>query len=262
MSEETAPTPDRAMKLGAQFYTLRHLTGDRAGFEECLRRVAEIGYSGVQLSAVGCMGGETPEVTAEAARELLDRHGLVCCATHRPWDRLRDHGDAEAGFHRALGCELVGLGFPPDPSDLDSLIPQVEILAREMRARGLRFAYHNHELEFANAGGETYFERLMAVPDLHFILDTYWVWVGGIDPARLLPALEGRVEAVHLKDLLPVGREVRFAPVGEGNLDWDAILPACAEAGTEWLVVEQDETYGRDPFDCLASSFAYVASRI
>ena len=248
------------MKLAAQLYTVRHLTGTREGFEDCLRRVAEIGYAGVQLSAVGCMNGDDPEVSASEARTMLDRHGLVCCATHRPWDRLRNDPDAETEFHGALGCSVAGLGYPPKP--FEELLPEIETVARDLSARGLTFSYHNHELEFGRSNEGTFFDRLRRVPDLHFILDTYWVWVGGLDPARLLPDLNGRVSVVHLKDLLPVAREVRYAPVGEGNLDWNAILPACAAAGTQWLVVEQDETYGRDPFDCLESSFEYVSPRI
>jgi sugar phosphate isomerase/epimerase len=42
--------------------------------------------------------------------------------------------------------------------------------------------------------------------------------------------------------------------VGEGNLDWPAILDAAREAGTEWYLVEQD-TCQRDPFESLAISF-------
>lgn len=250
------------MKLAAQLYTLRDLTKTAEGFEECLRRVAEIGYEGVQLSAVGCMTGDAPEVDAAQARILLDRYGLVCCATHRPWDRLRDHPDAEAEFHRTLGCEVVGLGMLPNQSDMPGFLPECVRVAEAFHARGLEFAYHNHEIEFSRIGGVLYFDALRDVPHLGFILDTYWVWVGGLDPAKLIPELAGRVRCVHLKDLLPVGREVRFAPVGEGNLDWGAILPACREAGTEWLVAEQDETYGRDPFDALASSHRFVAARI
>jgi sugar phosphate isomerase/epimerase len=45
-----------------------------------------------------------------------------------------------------------------------------------------------------------------------------------------------------------------MAEVGEGNLNWGAILPACKAAGVEWYIVEQDETYGGDPFDCLGTS--------
>ena len=249
------------MRLAAQLYTLRDLTRTRTGFEECLRRVAEIGYAGVQLSAVGCMGGDAPEVDAADARSLLDRYGLVCCATHRPWDRLKNHADEETEFHRTLGCGVVGLGMLPNPSDLAGFLPECVGVAEAFHVRGLEFAYHNHEIEFSHIGGVLYFDALRDVPHLGFILDTYWVWVGGLDPAKLLPRLKGRVRCVHLKDLLPVGREVRFAPVGEGNLDWAEILKACDTAGTEWGVVEQDDTYGRDPFDALAASYRYLAAK-
>ena len=49
-----------------------------------------------------------------------------------------------------------------------------------------------------------------------------------------------------------------MAPVGEGNLDWDGIIPACVAAGVEWYAVEQDD-YLSDPFDCLRSSYEYLA---
>jgi len=44
-----------------------------------------------------------------------------------------------------------------------------------------------------------------------------------------------------------------FAEVGEGNLNWPAILDACKEAGVRWHIVEQDISQ-RDPFESLAIS--------
>jgi sugar phosphate isomerase/epimerase len=44
-----------------------------------------------------------------------------------------------------------------------------------------------------------------------------------------------------------------MAEVGEGNLNWPAILAACKSAGVEHLLVEQDICY-RDPFDSLELS--------
>jgi len=38
------------------------------------------------------------------------------------------------------------------------------------------------------------------------------------------------------------------------------IIEAAAAAGAEYLLIEQDLTYGRDPFDCLADSRAYLRS--
>ena len=45
-----------------------------------------------------------------------------------------------------------------------------------------------------------------------------------------------------------------MAEVGEGNLNWPAILNACRESGVAWYAVEQDICQ-RDPFDSLAISY-------
>ena len=53
---------------------------------------------------------------------------------------------------------------------------------------------------------------------------------------------------------------VEFAEVGQGNMNWPELLPASIEAGAEFFFIEQDMTYGRDPFDCIADSRAYLKS--
>ena len=52
--------------------------------------------------------------------------------------------------------------------------------------------------------------------------------------------------------------EIRMAPVGKGNLAWHKILPALRTAGTQWGIVEQDDCYGEDPFECLRQSLQYL----
>jgi len=47
---------------------------------------------------------------------------------------------------------------------------------------------------------------------------------------------------------------VQFAEVGEGNLDFQSIIDQSLSSGAKYLLVEQDNQYGRDPFDCLATS--------
>ena len=59
---------------------------------------------------------------------------------------------------------------------------------------------------------------------------------------------------VHFKDMEMRGMEQLFAEVGQGNLEWPAILEACAEARIKWYLVEQDRCQ-RDPFDSLKLSF-------
>ncbi len=48
------------------------------------------------------------------------------------------------------------------------------------------------------------------------------------------------------------------AEIGEGNLDWVEVLNACRDAGTKWLVVEQDEPR-RDPMESVAISYANLS---
>ena len=54
---------------------------------------------------------------------------------------------------------------------------------------------------------------------------------------------------------------IRMAPVGEGNINFDSVLNACKEAGTEYLLVEQDDCYGENPFDCLKKSYQNLKAR-
>ena len=59
-----------------------------------------------------------------------------------------------------------------------------------------------------------------------------------------------RIRAVHSK-LIGIDEEEEkeessfcFKPVGYGEQDFGAILAACEEAGSQWVVVEQDEPSG------------------
>jgi sugar phosphate isomerase/epimerase len=66
----------------------------------------------------------------------------------------------------------------------------------------------------------------------------------------------GREPLIHLKDMaIGTNREQRTVEVGEGNLNWPAILKEARDGGVEWYLVEQDNTYGRDPFDSMAISY-------
>lgn len=77
---------------------------------------------------------------------------------------------------------------------------------------------------------------------------------GGRCPAHQVELLKGRIDVMHFKDLSIVGQERRTAPVMEGNLAWEELFEACRNAGVEYAMVEQDDTYGQDPFDELRIS--------
>lgn len=117
---------------------------------------------------------------------------------------------------------------------------------------------------FSLGGGLKGMDIMMAETDpenFHFSLDTHWLACGGVSVTDWIRKARGRMRLIHFKDYAIVGGAEtvetvckRFAEVGEGNLDWQAILEACRDIGVEAVAVEQDICPG-DPFESLQISF-------
>lgn len=245
--------------IAAQLYTLREFTKTPADIAATLKKVRAIGYRAVQCSALGL-------IAPEALRELLDTEGLVCCATHAGFEKLRDDPQAVLAEHKTLGCQHVALGSLPQSyrtaEGYARFAHEASAVARRLKDGGLSWSYHNHSFELERFNGRAALETLYAESDPAVFLaeiDTYWIAHGGGDPAQWIRNLKGRVPLVHLKDMVmrtkpgQGGVEQIMAEVGEGNLNWPKILKACREAGVQWYIVEQD-TCQRDPFESLAIS--------
>ena len=67
---------------------------------------------------------------------------------------------------------------------------------------------------------------------------------------------------VHFKDMyLTESGEKKMSWVGGGNvLNFEEIVPAFIEAGTQLAYIEQDNCNGENPFDCLKKSYDYLRS--
>lgn len=243
-------------RVGAQLYSVYKFTQTIEGVAETAKKVARIGYSAVQVSGFG------PVDPKEVARIMAD-NGLTIAATHVAWERLLKDLDAVIEQHVLWRCHHPAIGGLPQEYHgadgvrrfLDELSPVAEKLAKA----GMDFSYHNHNHELARFGAKTWLAMLYEQSDPRVLkaeIDTYWIQAGGGDPAAWIRKCAGREPLVHLKDMIVTpGREVRFAEVGEGNLNWPAILQACRDGGVEWYLVEQDNSYDRDPFDSLAISY-------
>jgi sugar phosphate isomerase/epimerase len=251
-------------------YTIRDHTKTAAAMAESLHKIAAIGYPAVQLSAVEAMQGEEPEVSAETAAAMLADNGLKCIATHRDWKDLRDNTEKEIEFHKILDCNYAAVGGIPSDYErtLDGyrrwVADAAEVAAR-LKPEGIKFGHHNHSHEFfrPERGGPTFADILIeeGADDFMLELDLYWINHAGASCERILERCRGRVPVIHLKDkemLSPTDNNSTMCPIGEGTLDWKHIIPACEKAGVEWYAIEQDECR-RDAFDCLKSSFEYLA---
>jgi len=241
--------------IAAQMYTLRKFTQNPSDIAKTLAKVRSIGYEAIQISAFGpCDPGELAK--------MLAGEGLIVCSTHTPWARFVNEIDKVVEEHRMWGCEHPAIGsMPGEFRSVEGIVKfaaEATAVGRKLAQAGMDFSYHNHNFEFAKADGKTWLELLYETADPAYLkaeIDTYWVQAGGGDPAAWIRKLAGRMPILHLKDMVygPDGK-VRMAEIGEGNLNWPAILEAAAGAGVQWYCVEQDECYERDPFDSLKIS--------
>lgn len=245
------------MNIAAQLYTLREFLKTPESADEALRKVKAIGYHAVQASGIGPIGDET-------VKELCDRHGLNICATHVGFDALKNDIEGIIRKHRLWNCKYVGLGGLPESyrasaEGYAAFAKEATEIGRKLNDAGLKFIYHNHDFEFASFDGRTGMDILFEETDpdaVDFELDVFWVQAGGADPIEWIRKVDGRMKVVHLKDMaVTKERERRFAPVGEGNMNFKGILEACEAIGVEWAPVEQDNCYEQDAFECLAISY-------
>jgi len=131
-------------------------------------------------------------------------------------------------------------------------LKELSLIVKKLALEGIDLSYHNHNHELARYGEKTWLQMLYEKAEI----DVYWIQAGGGDPSDWIRRCAGREPLLHLKDMaVSGGREQRFAEIGEGNLNWKAIIEAAKEGGVEWYIVEQDNCYGRDPFESLAISY-------
>jgi Sugar phosphate isomerases/epimerases len=247
------------MLLGAQMYTVRDFTKDLASFSETLKKIADIGYTDVQVS--GTCRFEAGWLAAE-----LKKSGLTCSITHMPQNRVLDETEAVIAEHKTFGCGYIGIGgLPGSVENYFDFRDEIMAAAKQIKAAGLQMMLHNHHREFERSGPEriTYLDRVVQdFPDgeLGITLDVFWAQYAGADPAAWIEKLSGRVPCVHLKDMQVIGGKQLMASVGSGNMNFPAILKACEGSGVRHLLVEQDDCNGIDPFTCLKRSFQYLTS--
>jgi sugar phosphate isomerase/epimerase len=250
---------------GLQLYTVgKELAADPAG---TLAELAAIGYRMVESAG---MAGRT----AAEFRKALDAAGLQCPSSHlflAPGQTFAQYFE-EA---KALGSEYVVTSFVADPNiqlksaedffkyassltqdDFKKLADQLNKLATQAKSVGLKFAYHNHNIEFRTwPDGSTPYDSLVASTDASLVkleLDCGWAELAGRSPLALFKRYPGRFRMLHIKDFVAVAHPivtmsadlgVEWTEVGRGHVDYRAILAAAPTAGVERIFVEQEPPY-------------------
>ena len=271
-------------KIGVQAMMLKDSFAQIGAFET-LRKVSELGYNAVEVSQIPMDAKNVAELDRAQAELGMDVASLSVTMEKpvgRPGESLKDDLEKILDDAKRLDTKLLRIGMMPFSAmrNLESVVEfakETNAYAERLQEEGIKLYYHNHHIEFAKFDGKYLLDIINEnSPAMGLEIDVHWVARGGLDPVRTLDKYAGNTAMVHLKDyrigmmpekafgLLDSGdmagfmsafRDiVQFAEVGEGNLDFPSIIEHSLAAGAQYLLVEQDELYGRTVWEALDTS--------
>jgi len=273
--------------IGVQMSTIAPAKMPKFDAFESMQRLTDIGYHCIEISQVPM----TPENVA-GFRKSIDELGMnvsSCTAAVAPMapgmpgEYLCNDEDFKkiVADCKALDCDMLRIGMLPmncigSYEKAVGFAKQAEEIALRLKEQGIDLYYHNHHVEFVKYNGEYLLDIIRAnAPHLGFELDIHWIHRGGENPVEFIKKYAGSIRLLHLKDYriaevkMPdmsgadgmkkfvsafFSEPVQFAEVGEGTLPVKACIEAGLAGGAEYFLVEQDDCYGRDPFDSLKIS--------
>jgi sugar phosphate isomerase/epimerase len=261
------------MPIGLAPFTIRHHVFDRESGKAVYQKLRELGFDGLE-GGLSRSAGFAPEEEKAILAEL----GLKIC------DIWGDPSDPDGVMKRAesLGVKLICVGTMPENmmrslEGFKAYIRWLNEKSKPFAQAGYKLSYHNHAQEFRNfaqLGGKPGYEIMIqeTCPEgIVFCLDTFWASAAGADPAYWLRRIKGRnSNVVHFKEYAIDDRSYdtgigsipfRFAEIGQGNINWQAVVEACREIGIEWYCIEQDLHRG-DAFDSLKTSIDFMRNEL
>ncbi|MBD2868058.1 sugar phosphate isomerase/epimerase family protein [Paenibacillus arenilitoris] len=246
------------MAVGLQLYTLRDATA--ADFEGTLRKVAAMGYEGVEFAGYG-------DIKAEDMRDLLQELNLKAIGSHIGLQLLETRLEEEIAYLKTIGAKYaICPWLPVDARDAEAWrghMVKFEEYGKRFREEGITFAYHNHDFEFeVEIDGKIVFDALYERIDPQYLqveMDIGWVQYSGVDPLAYIAKYAGRLPLLHLKDFRAgeKGKQIDTVELGRGDLPLLPIIDAASKASVEWLIVEQD-VCANPPLEAVAESMEWM----
>jgi sugar phosphate isomerase/epimerase len=250
--------------LGVQLWSFREeAKKDPVGMLHMVRRM---GFTHVETAGLYDMPVER---FAEAVRNA----GLTANSMHVSYDDLKTNPQAVIANAKALGARYVGIAWYPHGSngfteaDARMAISDFNQFGRTLKDAGIRFFYHNHGYEPVPHGDGTLLDLIIRETDSAFVsfeMDVLWTWLPNVDPVALIRRHPGRFKLMHIKDMkpgIPRGSLAGGIPaeqkavIGEGQVDWAALMAAAERDGFELYYIEDEST---NPVANVPKSIAYL----
>jgi len=173
----------------------------------------------------------------------LDGLGLKAAGTHIDFETLLgDELKKTVEFNKTIGNDfLIVPGVPEEQAqsaqDWAKIASLLEEAAEKVAPEGMWVGFHNHQNEFKKYDGKTAWDIMYgATKRLVMQMDIGNAMRGGCEPIGFMKKYPGRQQSVHLNEY---SADKGFVRIGEGDVDWKAVLDFCQSSGdTRWYVIE------------------------
>ena len=240
-------------RVAAQLFGFRDFMKTPEDLAKTFAKVKKMGYDYGQIS--GC------PLAADVVRKVADAAGLGIIGAHIGLNQFREDEKKVIADCKTYGTKYVAIPWLPrgdykTQADWKKLFKEFDGYAMRFAKQGIIVQYHNHAFEFEKfgikkgAGGVTILDLLYSgTKHIQAELDFGWVARGGYNPVLWAQKMKGRLDQVHLKDWGIIDDKPEFRAIGEGSLDWAAIIKAAKASGSTDFIVEQDSCPAtNDPF--------------
>lgn len=250
--------------------------------KQAIEDISGAGYEGIQFRIEA-----VTEFKPDELRETLKRHGLTFIALSSGEVSIDPAVESEtiakhvanAKFVRASGGVYLQLldqlkTYPRTvtPDECRRLGKLLTAIGKQTADLGIPLVYHNHMNSISEHPANLALVMESSDPKyVKLLFDTAHSLAGGGDPAAEIRKYHGRLQLVHLKDLVDIPLDTagarypfKFVELGRGRVDLPAVFAALDKVGYRgWEIVELDRVPepSKTPGQCAMISRKYLEEK-
>lgn len=240
------------IKIGCETYTWQ-MPGEqyKGKLDHIMGIAARAGFAGIEPET-SFFGDLADPIKM---KETLDKHGMelavLCHVEDWRHPQETDEEKANADQWIAFLSHFPDTVYLPvqmpgnDRSDLKerqlNLLKCVNALAERAARKGIKCSYHPNSPLGSVYRTEEDYKILLNGLDQRYIgycPDVGHMAKGGMDPLSIIKQYREQVNLIHYKDMFADGR---WAPTGEGIIDFKAITQYLVDTGYEGWIIMEDE---------------------
>lgn len=241
MAQQETPAGRQRMRqafAGREYWRLavQAYTFNRVSMLEALDKTKQTGAKYLEAFAWHKIGGAFKDMTfgeaskegLQAVRDKMKETGVKVIGCY--FQEFKDEAAARKAFELCRDFEIDYMVIEPKAETL----PMLDKLAREFR---VRVAIHNHpknpkDEKYTNWDPASVMKMIGESSRLIGVCADNGHWMrSGLDSVEALRKYEGRLVAMHLKDVNKKGPEAQDVPFGKGVVDMKAVLTEVGRQG-------------------------------